>query len=241
MSPLVSLPARGYPDWQRIDNYDTGVLAALTLAGVGPVTSGVLDVSRFACLSAVCTPAVGSDVVFSAQWWADVAATIPMGSRNIVFGSGINHAATFIIPNLGPFVTTSLLGAGGVAANGSCDVIATNRQHTNETISASPLPISRQPILVGAGAAVDVFPLDYCSGAMQMWLTADQLAVVEIRAFDTNNADTPVFVFDQVAANTNFRATFVAPTGLWYLFLQNLGGVTAHFFVTVIQSPTGST
>lgn len=240
MSPLVTAPNRGYSDWQRIENYDTGILATVALAAQpGPVVTPVQDVSRYACLAiagAVTTGALPITVI----WWSDAAATIPVGRRLIYVSENILTQGTFTIPNLGPFVTVTLASVGGANVTCSFRIFATNRQHACEVYPNEWYALLLVNASILAGAQKAVFPQYYSSGPHSLWASTTQSTVFQICTLNTALSAVIITEWAALPPGTDLRDTIICPTGYWFVIVTNTTGVAASYDLTIQPSPTGS-
>lgn len=240
MSPLVSAPNRGYSDWQRVSNFDSGVLWSDASVGVSTqVQSPVLDMSRYAYLGGLIGVGNGAAVV-TVTWYADVAATVQLGFRAFSLQFTKLSPAQIRIPNLGPFAQVVISSIGGPPFNNHATIIGTNRYHPLEFIPPNPYLIRQQASPIGAGASVTVTPQQYYSGPMMVWFepgNAGMTATLENLQPDAN-----VDLIAQIIAasvNQTIVTTWIAPPGSWFIQVNNPGGATTYY-LTATPSLTGS-
>lgn len=240
MSPLVSAPARGYPDWQRIDNYDTPVEWSQTLTSASsPINSPALDTSRFAYLGGYIQCTAGTMLVLI-TWCADQALTTQLGSRRFVLSGSIGALAQLRLPNLGPFVQITVQSAAGGSYTVAAQVILTNRVHPLEFIPENALLIDQQGTTLGANATVTTFIGDYYAGPVSMFVSSGQIFNVTAQYITITGATHAFFQEANQAANVAFNFGFVAPPGAWNVAVANTTAVATVFFLAVTPSVTGS-
>lgn len=239
MSPLIGAPNRGYADWQRIGNYDSGVEWSATYTNTGVTeVSPVIDMSRYAYLGGKvgCTL---NTVLVTFLWYADAAATVLVGGRQFVLSAGIANPAQLRIPNLGPFVQVTLAPIGGANYTFNAEVIGTNRVHPCEMIP------SQSTLLVVSGVTIppgqtNFFPSDYFSGPARLTTTNSGGSVTCTLMYrNVDGTDQPIEQFGVNPAATILSASILVPEAAWYLAVFN-GAAAQAFSCWITPSPTGS-
>lgn len=241
MCPLVAAPNRGYNDYQRTSNFDTGVLwNDARGANHNHFISGILDVSRYAYLG-IGTQEILSSHTFAVTWFSDDGGSTLLGVRSFQIISNIQNAAQMRIPNLGPFCTLEWIAFGVTNYNVITNAWGTNRVYPLEFIPRGALVVDRQNIPIGAGTAITDYPTDYYSGPVQVGLyNTIGPGTFVLRYLSQVGVWT---VFDQVAvpaAATFVRFTTVVPGGAWRTEFTN-PGAASNYYVEIAPSPTGST
>lgn len=242
MSPLVNAPNRGYADWQRVDNYDSGQLYSDPgTSGAGSIATSVLDVSRYGYIAGYDFAAAGS---FEAGffWYIDAAATVGVGLRQFMLDSNITDDAQYRLPNMGPFlkVAWSTIGAGPWTHR--AELFGTNRVHPLELIPRSPVLIDQQAIAIAAGATATFYPSGYYSGPAQWWVeTGTQVGSLRFQYLTTAGTWDILNELPSVAATSDGSGIAVVPSGAWRAQLTNEGAVSASFYLTVTPTMTGAT
>lgn len=172
----------GFPDWQHqrpLDGpllLDVNALASLQANIFGPVYVG-----RWA--------RIGGDLFVTNQlaqwtftWYADQAATKQLGQRIFITDPGIGAHLTFMLPNLGPWVTVSY-GCANVLPTPviTTHLFGTNREQPVEVFSIGPQLGSRWPVTVLNGTANDWYLDGYHCGPANLHVepTGDVLASFE--------------------------------------------------------------
>lgn len=240
MSPLFDTPNRGYADYQRIGNFDTGVLFSdNAVHPSGTLITPTLNVSRFMTLVARMT-VVGAPVVFTATWYADAAATISLGGRLIVLSPNMGGVAWMRLMNLGPFVILQWNTTAHVSF--SCNVVvgASNRISPLEFIPVNPQIVDVQGAAIGAGATLTNFPLDYYDGPVRVFAIilgqAGRLDFYRINVTGGNDFfDQQAFPVGGIAFDT------VWPAGAVRVDITNNGAAASTYILAVTPSMTGAT
>ena len=239
--PIASQPTRGYTDYQREGNFDTGsffgtnVLQLLTM----PLVSNLQDVSRYAYVAGTFDCGLGQ-IQIEFDWFLDGQASAAIGKRIIMVDANIAAIAQIRLPNLGPFLQITLT---PVTANPECawQFIASNRVYPLEMIPVHPVLIALQGQAINAGATLNLYPVDYYSGPVAVWYDP---------TFTTGNCDLQYLTtsgtwayIDQLSHTTNGNndRQWVVPTGAWRLTVGNTSAGNSSFFLGVTPSTTGST
>ena len=237
--PLISSPNRGYADWQRVENYDSGTLFTTFGYNAGDdQTSPILDMSRYACVGGYDINQSGPCNVLM-TWYADAAGTVPLGSRSFQLSQLIIRPAQYRIPNIGPFlqIEWTQLGAGNLIH--TCNIIGTNRQDPTIFIPYDSLMIDQQNAFLGANASQDTYPSSYSSGPHGVCVLANQNMLVTFITLSAGNTwDT--FYQQLVTAGEKLVDTVVTPNGAWKANVMNEAANVTTYYLTAVASSTGS-
>lgn len=239
--PLVSAPNRGYSDWQRTQNMDTGVLASINRGATKPSDdSGIQDVSRFEYLGGQ-DRCFTTPVLVTVFWFADAAGLVTMGARQFVLSPSVANAAQYRLPNLGPFVEIQWASISGGNFAHQATILATNRFHPLEFIPESALLKFDAGIVIGAATNVDSFPTDYYSGPVSCQIaSAGGATAFQAQAETSGGAIVNISPAITPAANVFANLPFVAPPGVWWIAVLNPGAAT-NYSITAVPTMTGST
>jgi len=240
MSPIQVTPNRGYADWQRISNFDSGILYSVTTPGNNAAgTSPTLDVSRYAFLGGQ----MGSILNVSQcnfQWFSDAATSITVGQQAMVFHPNVLNSARLRLVNMGPFLKTTLQPAGGGNYQMAASLFGTNRDSPLPLLPQFGLVLSSVSVGIGAGANVNVYPTDYYAGPV----TVDCLSAGGGVQF-TANAWLPTgvstFISETLtpAAGVVGKLTFTAPAYAWFITVNNPGAANTYW-LSCAPTLTGS-
>ena len=241
MSPLVSTPNRGYSDYQRIDNYDTGVIIDESIpVQTAPVLSSVADVSRYASLAGLATASVGL-MSMEFDYYSDSALSDLVSTRKIQLVDQIQPGAQLHFLNLGPFLQVKFSSTAGANYSGGALLFATNRIHPLDIIPQLSELIDIQNAGIGAGTIATTYPNAYYAGpaAVGAYCTVAG-AILTLRTLSPLGTWD---IFDQLPplpANTWQRFTTVLPPSAWRAEFNN-PGAAANYYTTVVPSTTGAT
>lgn len=240
MSPLISAPNRGYADWQRVANMDTGALVSINRGATrASDDSGVLDVSRFEYLGGQ-DHCLTTPVLVTMFWFADAAGLVTMGSRQFTLHQLVANPAQYRLPNLGPFVEIQWASISGDNFAHQATLIATNRFHPLEFIPIEPLLIDASAVAIGGAANATVFTSDFYAGPVECVVSSVGGATSFVaQALDTAGVARTLSPTVTPAANTFANLNFVAPPGAWFITALNPGAATSYS-ITAVPSMTGS-
>ena len=239
MSPLLSSPNRGYADWQRVENWDTGALWTPSYTNTGAENfSPVMDVSRSAYLAGWMQVSLGQ-VWLNPIWSLDAAQTVGLQSRNIYMDTAVQNPLQMRIPNLGPYVsfTVSKLGAANYTLNGV--VFGTNRYHPLEFIPSQPYLIAHTNNALAANATNYYESSDYYSGPVYVNATSPLGFTFRLEQLDIGGGYTALAV-QPTAANAVINQVFVAPPSAWRMGVQQTTGVATVETMRISYPTTGS-
>lgn len=237
--PLLASPNRGYADWQRVENWDTGSLWTSSNGSVaGPVTSPAIDVSRIGYLAGYLGSSQNSFIALFA-WYTDDGLGVPLGSRYIVCSSLIGHDAQLRIPNMGPYLQVTLTSTTGANFGYLARLWGTNRVDPLELIPNSPFLLDVQNTAIGASAIATLYPTDYYSGPISVWThAANSNMATSLEVLDYQGTWDIVGQWTPAALNYDFIA--IAPPGAWRILVQNLATSSSAYYLFVQPSMTGA-
>lgn len=239
MSPLAPSGARGYADYQRLDNWDSGVLWNEATGIVNTqINSPVLDVSRYAYLTgyAICGQ---NGLTVQIQWTMDAAQQVLAGSRSFTLTQPISGPMQFRIPNLGPFAQLLLTPFGGAAYSLNVNAGATNRVHPLEFIPANPAILDGQGVALPASGTVITYPTDYYAGPLSIDFTPGVAAWLTLDVLTSAGAWHRMYLMSG-AAGSETVFTWVTPPGAWRMNVINQGAAASTFGLRAVPSMTGS-
>ena len=233
-------PARGYPDWQRIQNYDTGILYNL-VPGLtsGSFTSPIIDVSRFEYMGGYLFE-LSSQCSVGLRWFIDRAGAIAVGAITLVLSANVTNGAQIRFPNLGPFLQVTVVPLAGLQYDPDVAIFATNRFHPLEFIPVNPVLVDQQNFPVAGNATAVFYPSDYYAGPVSTWCLFGQTGQLTFEYLTAgNNWDD----FYQVILTANAEVTpqVVTPPGAWRCVLVNQSAVATGVYLAVVPPMTGST
>lgn len=239
--PLVGSPGTGYPDGQRLANYDSGPLWNFTMvASPNPQSSPVMNMQHFAAAGGYVLATVAQAVV-TFTWYADALLVNEISAKTFTVDHNIPAAlGGFMIPNLGPFLQVTVTNIGGNPYAINALVFGSNRISPIPWIPQNSIIIDQQAVAIGASTGVDVFPSDYYAGPCDVYYSLTQANTFFIQGLNASgNYD--ILNGQNEVANSNSTFTFVAPAGAWKFRVGNDAAVAAAYTLVVVASLTGAT
>lgn len=242
MCPIAPAGTTGYPDWQRIQNWDSPSLFSHTVPFVGDSDgSGVLDVSRFGYMLIIDKQTGGPTFIeVDALWFEDSHGTVGLGEITWFLDGQMSNTAVYHLPNLGPFFKIVWNRFGG--ANGmthTCNVVATNRFHQLQEIPSTSLLINSNGVNVAGGGQEILFPTTSFTGPARLHVnTASPTWAVEMQSL-TSSAS--MVTTDEITQGTAAEGTTVnIPLGSFQLRVSNLDAAAHNFDVRLTPIWTGA-
>ena len=240
MSPIQSSPNRGYADWQRIDNYDSGVLISATRNNdATPFTSAIVDVSRYANISGNFNQQAGNFRV-TLTWFADSAGTTVLGVRKFVIdGGGIAQGTQYVLRNGGPFVQMDVRAVDVNPLTYALNFIGTNREYPVEAIPQTNVLLDFQPLNVASGQTSFVGPQCNFCGPVFVYVDAPNAnSNVQLRYHLTSNIYDDFWIAGLANGANSFFVT--VPLDQWQLGIFNGSGAAAGYTLTVVACTSGA-
>lgn len=237
--PLANPPLRGYSEFQRLANWDSGPLYARTgNSGPGIELSGVQDVSRYACLAGF-DIAGTIDVKVSFSWYADAAAATWLGTRAFQLSPSVAAGAQYRLPNLGPYVQGAWQAISGAAFAHTVELLGTNRSHPLELIPQAPVLIDQQGAALPGSSTVIANPSDYYAGPVGVYASAGQVAVLTFQ-YLTQAGAWDTFVSFNLPASGRSQFVVTVPPGAWRASVFNTTATATTFTLACVPSTTGA-
>ena len=244
MTPLAPSGTTGYPDWQRVSNYDSGILwSDDTGVTNATVQSPVLDVQRYALLSGLISCVTGQ-VLVTLQWYPDDTGSIlnQLQTQEFVMSALVAEPAMLNVLNLGPFVQVTLTAIGGANYRVAARLFASNRQNPLPAAPIFPLMVDVPTQALGAGLTTKVYPLGYFAGPVQVFISVPAVTWgwgIEYMFTD----GTWHSITGSGTGSTPLLSTqvLIVPLNAWRLSVTNASGAGGNFSATITQTTTGST
>lgn len=240
MCPLVSAPARGYSDYQRLENFDTGILENFVTPGNNAsFSSPVIDVSRFAYFCGEIREQ-STQSAWAFNYFLDSLGSVFIGGYNFTCAQAGAQAGQLHIPNLGPFVQILVQAIGGVNFQASGSLFASNRVTLTQLIPPLPQLVIVNNFNMPAGNT-NFFPnAMYAGPARLMMVSPVASTIIALEYLDTGGN---YFILDEYtsgAVNAPLQATIICPLTAWKIVVNNPGVATVGLFVAVTPSVTGA-
>lgn len=241
MSPLATPGTRGYPDWQRLQNWDSPSLFQRRMAFSGlSDDSGIMDVRLYQYLGGIdfITAAPGGCSVH-VSWYQDPSGSTLVGEQIWLidpFGSGQQQ---WRLSNVGPYARVVWTSIDGVQNfTHTCNLLGTNRFHQLMFIppNVNPLYIV-QGTNINAGAQFTHSLQSLYTGPARIRInTAAAAWSVDLQAYTAGGLYQSV----DVLINSPPAATFLIPIGSSRLVVSNLDGVPRNFDIALTPAWLGS-
>ena len=237
--PLLASPNRGYTDWQRVENWDTGQLWSYSFTNQLPgPQSPIIDVSRIAYIAGY-VEATLNDCVLSPVWYLDAAGATMVAMRNIGLSASIVHPAQLRIPNLGPYLQVSINPAG--AANASSDGVffGTNRYHPLEFITRDPVLVEVNNANIAASGTNVYYFSGYYAGPFMLNFITTVSCYINPEYLDASDTWLSIGTM-QSAANARTFQPLIAPAAAFRLRVVNTTAGAGVVTLSATPTVTGS-
>ena len=234
------MPDIGYPDFQRVVNWDSPVLYAdSVLNETTYAQSGALDVSRYGYMGGYLEVSVGYCTV-TLEWFLDQAMTTIVGQREFVLDQHVANICQPKMQHMGPFLQVTVEAIANAPFTASWSLFATNRASSLDFVPVDALLIDEFTTSLNAGASYRLYAGDYYAGPASMWFQAPAAQwAIYYNMLDVTGAQEIVNLFNPAQGNNNIN--FVTIPGYWYIDVVNGSGSVGSFYITVHPSLTGST
>lgn len=229
----------GYPDYQRVVNWDSPVLYQGDLQIITSyVQSNPIDVSRYAYLGGFINLTAGQCLI-SIQWFLDDKLQTLVGERQFRLDAGINNICQPKIIHMGPWVQITLQTINNAQFTVGWSLFATNRTSALDFVPQESVLIDRQGEAYNASQTITHYPTAYYSGPARIFASASEAFTISaLWLGDLGNYD--YFWQDLTVASNNFNADVIVPAGAWVINATNNGSSTTDLTLSVISSGTGS-
>lgn len=238
MSPIQDSPQQGYTDYQRIVNYDSGILVNGGSGATNAYGTVAIDVSRYAYVSGTLSVTTNLAVVKHA-WYADEALTVPVGNRTYAIDPATTPSQQFHIPNLGPWYQATVSGFGANLIGCSLKLFASNRPVPIEAIPTEPTLLLIGGDSVASNGENDYRGVGYYSGPAKVWAYSDGGVLVTAQVLDTAGGYQSFWQVN-VGATANVTDTIVVPHGSWFVKVHNFGASATDIYLGIVPSPSGA-
>jgi hypothetical protein len=234
----------GYPDYQRVVNWDGELLVANTERVLKEkLTLGPFNVARFGWLAGALGGRFAKGVAaieWKFTWYNNETGSVEVGHRTFMTNPEITSHAQIHLPNLGPWLNI-VANFAAVEVRTKLILQPTNRPYPTELIPqvATILPYTVKKIAKGGGAIY--VPGSYYSGPAHMFVgSVGQEMAPALEVYNPEEAWEVAEQYTQTATNTRAVYTIVIPTAPWRISVTNLGAAETEVGVSVTPSMTGS-
>ena len=233
------MPDIGYPDFQRVVNWDSPVLYSGSVTGETTyVQSGALDVSRYAYMGGYMQCYVGYCTV-TLEWFLDQAMTTIVGQREFTLEQHIANICQPKIAHMGPFLQVTFEAIGNAPFTADWSLFATNRAYPLEFVPVLSVLMDNVAETLTTGSSTDTYPGSYYAGTIQLtaYITNPPTRFT-IESMDLQANWNAVAYLDSGTDNLpNFTA--LVPDGAWRITLYNGSSTTSTTTFSVVSSPVG--
>jgi hypothetical protein len=236
--PLLASPNRGYADWQRIQNYDSGSLLSVSrLLSATPVLLPAIDVSRYLAIGGTIDPANAAMLV-TFNWYLDVGLTELVGTRSMTIDVHFDLPPCFRLPNLGPFLQLTVQTLGGVGQV-SVSLFATNREAAYDLVPQTPTLLNEIGVTIAGGASGTFYPSCPFCGPAELFVYGPEsyewaINVLTVAPSYTN------FAFGAQAGGDPINQIVLLPFSACNVTVTNASGTSAAYDVVLVPSTSGS-
>ena len=233
------MPDIGYPDFQRVVNWDSPVLYADSVVDETTYAqSGALDVSRYGYMGGYLEVSVGYCTV-TLEWFLDQAMTTIVGQREFVLDQHVANICQPKMQHMGPFLQVTVEAIANAPFTASWSLFATNRASQLEFMPVTPLLVDTFSSNVPIGGNYVLYPASYYAGPVAVWMQTPA-ANWNATFFYLDLSGVDNILSTQVMASGNNVFETVVPPGFWHFRADNNSSVAGTFYVTIRQSMTGS-
>lgn len=234
------MPQAGYPDWQRVQNWDGPVLWQTNVVqGTVQQSSGLLDVSRFHTLSLYVDQNIGNATLFI-EWFFDSAGTIASAARTIYLSALVNGGSFLRLPNLGASCKIFVQPIAG--GNFETTLIAAGSNRVAPTEAAIPqdtlVRVLNQPL--AASGVVQFYPNFLYSGPVRTWFSAPAAGwYMQIQSIDGNGNWQYVHGFTSAGTGDNSLGWVMPPSACRFQ-VTNPTAAAGNFYLVATPSTAGA-
>ena len=230
----------GYPDGQRVQNWDGPLLINAQASGTSNVyQSPVINTSRYSSIAGFVNAQSGQ-VLMNLAWYADQAQTIQIGTKQLALDPHQVNGAQFCIPNMGPWLQVSLSALVNPPFSYVLQAFPTNRRYVLPWVPGVPLLIDLGGQPIAANSSLDFHPTDLYMGPLYVHGQCSAAWVLRLYTL-TINGTWDLIVYEPQTAGANFNGTLVVPEGAWKLNVQNTSASATTGGISAWPSGTGST
>ena len=236
------MPDIGYPDFQRVVNWDSPVLYADSVDNVTTYKqSGALDVSRYAYMGGFASITAGYCLV-TLEWFLDQSMSTIVGERQFTLDQSISEICQPKIPHMGPFLQVTFEAIASNPFSGSWSLFATNRAYPLEFVPINPVVFDVQGVDVGAISSSSWYPSNYYAGpALLSMYSTEASCQSGIQRLTSAGSWEFIYNLDLPAGSQWNQWRIVLPSGAWRCVYTNNSASTATMYGTITHSTTGST
>lgn len=235
------MSAIGYPDWQRVVNWDSPILWEAPGAPFNvTLVSPIVDVSRYHLL-VMLLELTGGDTQVTVTWYFDPAGTRIAGQRVFFTNHNCTAANWLRLANQGSFARVQIepLNAGTVSP--FVRMSGSNRTAPTEASPQVDMLAQQAFSPLAANATVDVWANYMFSGPVSVWFNVPASGW-ELEVFVTDRPVTLYPIFNVLStAGGDITAKIVLPISTCKFQVHNTTAAAGQYSLAVVPSSTGST
>lgn len=229
----------GYPDYQRVVNWDSPPADQFIAGAVATTTEfAVKESARYATLAGTIGTTVKA-VSMLLQWWNTKTKERKVGSRLLILSAEVTEPMQFRFVHLGPWYTIKLarLGIAGSAIV-NMTTFQSNRIYPLEIVPQINPVVNFTHAFAGAGTFSEE-NITYCSGPARLFVNVEGATLVEwqLEVMNTGEFWTPLD-HGSVAAKSIGVFSVLVPYGAYRIKLKTTAATEAQ--VVLSSTPTGS-
>jgi hypothetical protein len=196
----------GYPDYQRVENYDGPPFLskhAVKLAALTVEEFTKLDVSRYTATALTAEITKGLLQIYI-TWWANEAETVLLGQKEYLVTATAGEVGVLRITNLGPFMRIQFKAIKEEAV-ATVSASSTNRQPTQEAIPSSSVLLNSLKAYAANEERTFSLP-ELVSGPIRVQLDnkASHPCAVFVEAINTIGEQIAIAAAEQLEAGKRF-------------------------------------
>lgn len=232
---------RGYPDWQRVSNWDGPVFysANAVLHKGSAALPAPINVDRYSSVEGKIR-ALKNPVKVTFVWLSAASGGVTIATRRFEVDPLIVNACNLHLPSLGPWLSVEWNPAEAATEwELTATLLLTNREYPLEMVPLESLLLNASHEFTEAGAFA-VYPTTYYAGPIRLLLSQSVVATLTAKLEVETGAGVwvPIDTVAITGAETKV-VTMVAPLGAWRVVLEATAATTAICRATA--SSTGST
>lgn len=235
------MSAIGYPDWQRVVNWDGPVLWQPPGTPFSSILfSPVLDVSRYH-LTALFLQLTGGEAQVTVVWYFDQGGTMQAGRRVFFTNRNVANGNWLRMVNQGSFVQIEIepLQAGTVTP--FIRVSGSNRTGPTEVTPPNDMLAQQAFSPLAGNTSVDVWANYMFAGPVSIWFNVPASGW-ELEVFTADRPTTTYPIFNVLSSGAgDITAKIVLPLSACKFQVHNTTVAAGQYSLAVVPSDTGST
>lgn len=234
---MSAIEPLGYPDWQRLTNWDGPVLWEPAPGVYNAQLNGpVMRVDRYQALSCLLEITAGK-ASFTFAWYADQALTTLIAARQVYLDGGAGNTSIVRLTNLGAWCQVLITPIGGAAFTLASTVFAvTNRGFPSEYVAISSMLAQVESQNINAGVTFTAQCQYVVAGRAHLWAAGPTAgATVDVLAMLLSGVY--VHIYEGVLdGNGELNDDLELPQSSIKLQISNTTGVAHNYFAALVSN-----